>query len=134
MIPSFAKATEGKQDSRNKMNTLTKKHQIFARRKLRIRAKIHGTAERPRLAIFKSHKYIYAQIIDDDKSHTLAAFTSKDAKGKTPVERAKEVGVEIAKKAKLAKIDKVVFDRGGYIYTGKVKMVADAAREGGLQF
>lgn len=116
------------------MNTLEKKHAIFARRKLRIRAKIHGTEERPRLSIFKSHKYIYAQIINDDKGHTLVAFTSKDAKGKTPVERAKEVGIEIAKKAIAAKIGKVVFDRGGYIYTGKIKMVADAAREGGLQF
>jgi len=116
------------------MNTLQKKQAIFARRKLRIRAKVKGTAERPRLAIFKSHKYIYAQIINDDKGHTLVAFTSKDGKGKTPVERAKEVGIEIAKKAQSAKITKVVFDRGGYIYTGKVKMVADAAREGGLEF
>ena len=116
------------------MNTLQKKQLIFARRKLRIRAKIHGTAERPRLAIFKSHKYIYAQIIDDDKGHTLVAADSKTAKGKTPVERAREIGIDIAKKAMAAKISKVVFDRGGYIYIGKIKMVADAAREGGLQF
>lgn len=116
------------------MNTLQKKQAIFARRKTRIRAKIFGTAERPRLAIFKSHKYIYAQIIDDTKGHTLAAFDSKMSKTKTPVERAREVGAEIAKKAKAAKVTKVVFDRGGYIYTGKVKMVADAAREAGLEF
>ena len=116
------------------MNTLQKKQAIFARRKLRIRAKIRGSAERPRLAIFKSHKYIYAQVINDDVGHTLAAFNSRDSKAKTPGERAKEVGIEIAKKAKAAKITKVVFDRGGYIYTGKIKVVADAAREGGLEF
>ena len=116
------------------MNTLQTKQTIFARRKARIRAKISGTAERPRLAIFKSHKYIYAQVIDDTKGHTLVAFDSSKSKAKTPVERAREVGVEIAKKAKAAKITKVVFDRGGYIYTGKIKMVADAAREGGLEF
>ncbi len=116
------------------MSTLQTKQKIFARRKTRIRAKISGTAERPRLAIFKSHKYIYAQVIDDTKGHTLAAYNSSQSKAKTPVERAKEVGMEIAKKAKAAKVTKVVFDRGGYIYTGKIKMVADAAREGGLEF
>jgi large subunit ribosomal protein L18 len=116
------------------MNTLQKKQQIFARRKARVRAKIRGTAERPRLAIFKSHKYIYAQIINDDKGHTLVACDSSKMKAKTPVERAKEVGVEIAKKAKAAKITKIVFDRGGYLYTGKIKMVADAVRAGGLEF
>lgn len=116
------------------MKTLQKQDKIFARRKLRIRAKIHGTAERPRLSIFKSHKYIYAQIINDDKGHTLVSFDSKLSKAKKPVERAEEVGVEIAKKAKTAKITKVVFDRSGYLYTGKIKMVADAARKGGLEF
>lgn len=116
------------------MNTLQTKQKIFARRKARIRAKISGTAERPRLSIFKSHKYIYAQIIDDTKGFTLVAFNSSLSKAKTPAERAKEVGIEIANKAKLAKITKIVFDRSGYIYTGKIKMVADAAREGGLEF
>lgn len=116
------------------MNTLQKKQAVFARRKTRIRAKISGTSTRPRLAIFKSRKFIYAQVIDDTKGHTLAAYDSSMSKGKTPIERAKEVGVEIAKKAKTAQITKVVFDRGGYIYTGKIKMVADAAREGGLEF
>lgn len=107
---------------------------IFARRKARVRAKIHGTAERPRLAIFKSHKYIYAQIIDDDKGGTLVSADTRKAKNAKPVDRAKEVGIEIAKKAKAAKITKVVFDRAGYLYTGKIKVVADAAREGGLEF
>ncbi len=116
------------------MSTLQNKQAIFARRKARIRAKISGTAERPRLTIFKSHKYTYAQIIDDAKGHTLASTDSRTVKGTTPVERAKEVGAEIAKKAKAAKITKVVFDRNGYLYAGKIKVVADAAREGGLEF
>ncbi|MEI8327801.1 MAG: 50S ribosomal protein L18 [Candidatus Taylorbacteria bacterium] len=116
------------------MKTLQKKQLQFARRKARTRAKISGTAERPRLCVFKSHKYIYAAIVNDDKGHTLVAVDSRLMKGKTPVERAKEVGVEIAKKAKVANITKVVFDRGGYIYTGKIQMVADAARAGGLEF
>ncbi len=116
------------------MKTLQIQDKIFARRKARIRAKIHGTKERPRLSIFKSHKYIYAQIIDDDKGHTLVAFDSKQSKAKKPLERAEEVGTEIAKKAKEAKITKVVFDRSGYLYTGKIKMVADSARKGGLEF
>ncbi len=116
------------------MKTLQKKQAIFSRRKARIRAKINGTAERPRLAIFKSHKYLYAQIIDDTKGHTLVAADSRNIKGKTPVERAKGLGIEIAKKAKSAGITKVVFDRSGYIYTGKVKVIADAGREGGLEF
>ncbi len=116
------------------MNNLQKKQQIFARRKARIRAKISGTPERPRLAIFKSHKYIYAQVIDDTKGHTLASASTMTSKAKTPVEKAKDLGIDIAKKAKAAKISKVVFDRGGYMFIGKIKMVADAAREGGLEF
>ena len=116
------------------MKIIQKKQENFARRRMRIRAKINGTAERPRLAIFKSHRYIYAQLIDDDKSHTLASADSRAMKSGKPVDRAKEVGIEIAKKAKAAKITKVVFDRGGYIYGGKIAMVADAARAGGLEF
>lgn len=115
------------------MNTLQKNQAIFARRKARIRAKVSGTVERPRLAVFKSHQYIYAQLIDDTKGHTIAAADTRSHKGK-PVERAKALGLEIAKKAKAAKIGKVVFDRGGFLYAGKIKMVADAAREGGLEF
>lgn len=116
------------------MSTIQQKQNIFARRRARIRAKISGTAERPRLAIFKSHKYIYAQVIDDTKGHTLVSVDSRKIKGTTPVEKAKEVGIEVAKKAKAAKIGKVVFDRGGYLYAGKIKVVAEAAREGGLEF
>lgn len=84
-----------------------------------------GTAERPRLSIFKSNKFLYAQIIDDTKGHTLAQATSDDAK---------KVGLDIAKAAKALKIEKVVFDRGGYLYTGKIQSVAEGAREGGLNF
>jgi large subunit ribosomal protein L18 len=116
------------------MANIQKQDKIFARRKARIRAKIFGSTERPRLAVFKSHKYLYAQIIDDTKGHTLVSADSRQAKGQKPVDRAKEVGTSIAKKALAAKISKVVFDRGGYLYTGKIKVVADAAREGGLKF
>lgn len=116
------------------MNTSQAKQQKILRRHKRIRSTISGTAERPRLSVFKSHKYISAQIINDELGTTLAAFTSRDAKAKTPAEKAKEVGVQIAKKALTLKIAKVVFDRGGYLYTGKIKAVADGAREGGLVF
>ena len=110
------------------------KNEKFARRHARVRAKISGTKEMPRLSVFKSHKYIYAQIIDDTKGHTLASFDSRDAKGKTLSEKAKEVGTGIARKAITAKIKKIVFDRGGYLYAGKIKLVAEGAREGGLEF
>jgi len=116
------------------MANIQSQDKIFARRKARIRAKISGTSDRPRLTVFKSHKYIYAQIIDDTKGHTLVSADSREVKGKTPVERAKEVGLNLAKKGIAANISKVVFDRGGYLYTGKIKVVADAAREGGLVF
>ncbi len=106
----------------------------FARRAARVRAKIAGTAERPRLSVFKSHRYIYAQLIDDTKGNTLVAFSSKEAKGKSPADRAKEVGLGLAKKAVAAKVKKVVYDRGGYLYAGKIKLVAEGAREGGLEF
>lgn len=114
--------------------TLIKKQSQFARRKARIRARIVGASDRPRLSIFKSHRYLYAQIIDDSKGHTLASADSRKGKGKTPVARAEEVGVEIAKRAKDAKVSKVVFDRNGYLYVGMIKTVADAARKGGLEF
>jgi len=117
------------------MNSIIKKNnQKFERRHARVRAKISGTASRPRLSVFKSHRYMYAQLIDDTKGHTLASFSSKDVKGATPRDRAKEVGLGIAKKAIAIKIEAVVFDRSGYLYAGKIKIVADGAREGGLKF
>lgn len=95
----------------------------------RIRATVKGTAERPRLSIYKSSKYTYLQLIDDQSGHTLAV-----AKAKAGVESAKEAGAEIAKLAVDKGINKVVFDRSGYKYHGIVKAAADAARDGGLDF
>jgi large subunit ribosomal protein L18 len=115
-------------------SAITTQNKKFARRAARVRAKVNGTAERPRLSVFKSHRYIYAQIIDDVKGNTLVASSSKDVKGKSPADRAKEVGLDLAKKAMVAKIKKIVFDRGGYLYTGKIQLVAEGAREGGLEF
>ena len=103
------------------------------RRHKKIRTKIKGTGEVPRLAVFRSNRYVYAELIDDDKQITLAHATSLKSKGAT-VEKAKKVGLEIAEKAKALKIGKVVFDRAGFIYTGKIKAIADGAREGGLTF
>ena len=108
------------------------------RRKRRISFKVKGTAERPRLAIFRSNKAIYAQIIDDDAGKTLfsLATSSKDLKGKTKntKEGAQSLGEALAKKAMTSKIEQVIFDRAGYLYHGKVKAFADGARAGGLKF
>jgi len=104
------------------------------RLKRKIRAKIFGTKERPRLAVFRSSRFVYAQIIDDEKGRTLAAASDLKAKKGTKVEKAKGVGKAIAEKAKTAKIKSVVFDRGGFKYTGRVRSVAEAAREAGLNF
>jgi large subunit ribosomal protein L18 len=122
---------------------IQKKVEGRLRRKRRIKLKIRGTASRPRLSIFRSSKNIYAQIIDDSKGVTLVAASTKDKglsakiKGKSGggnKEAAKLVGLEVAKKAKAAGIKKIVFDRGGYLYHGRVKALAEAAREGGLEF
>ena len=113
------------------------KNKIRQKRHLRIRSHIHGTAERPRLNVFRSLAHIYVQIIDDDKQVTLTAASSmdKDFKGNGGnIEGAKLVGAAIAKKALAAGITEVVFDRGGYIYHGRIKALAEAAREGGLKF
>ena len=115
------------------MDTKIKKIQRDRRRK-RIRAKIFGTGEKPRFSVFRSNKYITAQLIDDSKGVTLAFATSKNFKGKSALERARMVGAEIAKQAKSKNISKVVFDRGGYLYTGSISAVADGAREAGLKF
>ena len=95
------------------------------RKHKKIRAKISGTSTCPRLSVYKSNTAIYAQLIDDDKAVTLASATGADAL---------KVGAEIAKKATAKKIEKVVFDRGGYIYTGKVRILAESARKAGLKF
>ena len=108
-----------------------------ARRHKRVRTKISGTAERPRLCVYRSNTNIYAQIIDDVAGTTLVSASTLDKSVKTKhanKEAAKEVGSLIAKRAKAKKISDVVFDRGGYIYHGVVKELADSAREGGLNF
>lgn len=102
----------------------------------RIRKKINGTKERPRLTVYRSNGEIYAQIIDDAQGHTLVSVSSrkmKELKG-TKVERSKETGKSLAQMAKDKGISSVVFDRGGYLYHGRVKSFAEGAREGGLQF
>lgn len=109
------------------------KQQSRQRIQLRIRKKVNGTAERPRLSVYRSSKSIYCQVIDDLKGHTLASASSLKLTG-TKSEQAVAVGKLIAERAKSAGIDNVVFDRGGYRYHGRVKALADAAREGGLKF
>jgi large subunit ribosomal protein L18 len=104
------------------------------RRHLRVRKKVTGTAERPRLVIFRSLKHISAQLVDDVARHTLATVTSTTIEGGKKTEKSTQVGKLIAAKAKDAGITKVVFDRAGYKYHGRVKAVADGAREGGLEF
>jgi large subunit ribosomal protein L18 len=117
------------------MNITKQKTAQRERRHNRIRAKVFGTAEMPRLSVYKSNKYMYAQLIDDDKGHTLAAASTKDIKGKKGMlEKAKQAGIDIAKLASTKKITTIVFDRGGFIYTGRVKALAEGAREGGLKF
>lgn len=105
--------------------------------KRRVRGKIHGTEERPRLSVYRSNKQIYAQVIDDASGKTLASASSlkmDDAQGVAKLEQAAKVGKAIAESAKAAGIESVVFDRNGYLYHGRIKQLADAAREGGLKF
>lgn len=108
------------------------------KRRLSIRSKIYGTSEMPRLSVFRSNKFIYGQVIDDDKANTLVEFSSNKlpvdvSKGKNNSEEAFEVGKEIAKRALEKGIKSVVFDRGGYRYHGRVKSLSEGAREGGLK-
>jgi large subunit ribosomal protein L18 len=122
------------------MITKGDKNKARLKRHLRVRKKIEGTTERPRLNIFRSSKHIYAQIIDDVKGVTLAAASTveKELEGQVSnggnVEAARKVGELIAKRAKEQGINQVVFDRGGYLYHGRVQALADAAREAGLDF
>ena len=113
---------------------------VIRRQKLRwrIRTKLHGTAEKPRLSVFRSNSDIYVQLIDDNNGVTLAAASSREkdiaAQGGNKVGKSLSVGKAIAQKAKALGIESCVFDRGGYLYHGRVKSVADGAREGGLKF
>ncbi len=102
--------------------------------KYRVRNKISGTAERPRMSVFRSNKQIYVQIIDDLSGKTLASVSSLKLEGVSKKEKSEKVGQLIAEKAKEAGIVSVVFDRNGYLYHGRIKAVADAARNGGLNF
>lgn len=104
------------------------------RRRAKIRARVRGTAERPRLAVFRSVKHCYAQLIDDERGVTLAAASDAKAKGKTKTERAHAAGKALAEAGKKKGVGKVVFDRGGFAYHGRVKALAEGAREGGLEF
>ena len=119
---------------RKQLNIMATKLDKRIRLKKKIRAKILGTTERPRLSVFRSNKFIYAQVIDDGKSKTLVQASDVKIKKCTKIERAKEVGKLIAQACKGAKIEKIVFDRNGFKYTGRVKLVADSARAAGLKF
>lgn len=110
----------------------TSKREKKQRRHRRVRAKVRGSKDRPRLSLFRSNRYLWAQIIDDEEARTLAHASSKEIK--KAGNSAEEVGKLIAKRALEKKIDKVVFDRGGYKYHGVVKALADGARKGGLKF
>lgn len=118
------------------MITQNKRNEIRQRIHARIRRKLSGTAERPRLNVYRSLNHIYVQVIDDQKGETLASVSTLAMKLKTGgnVASAKEIGKSIAEKAKEKGIKKVVFDRGGFLYHGRIKAVADAAREAGLEF
>src|ERR1700740_2991405 len=124
---------------RAEMLTLSSKNQTPRRVHERMRKKVLGTSERPRLNVYRSLNHIYVQVIDDLKGVTLVSANSAEGKKESRTNggnlaAAKTVGKSIAERAKAKGIDKVVFDRGGYIYHGRVKALADAAREGGLQF
>lgn len=126
----------GRQEKRQKQQLNL--HMTFAKREIRTRIKVRGRVERPRLSVYKSNKYMSAQIIDDTRAITLVSVTEKalgklGELGKDGVGKAKELGKMIAEKALRLKIKKVVFDKGGYAYHGKIKAIADGAREGGLE-
>jgi large subunit ribosomal protein L18 len=116
--------------------TVITKPQARLKRRHRVRAKVIGTAERPRISVFRSNRGIFAQLIDDDAGRTLAAvqWTEAELRSLKPMEQATEAGKLLASRAKAQGIESAVFDRGGYQYHGRVKALADGAREGGLTF
>src|ERR687895_2330547 len=117
------------------MSTVTSPQKRLKRRR-RVRAKVHGTAERPRISVFRSNRGIFAQLIDDDAGVTLASvnWIEADLRSLKPMEQAKRAGELLAERAKAAGVDTAVFDRGGYQYHGRVQALAEGAREGGLNF
>ncbi|MBO5616501.1 MAG: 50S ribosomal protein L18 [Prevotella sp.] len=112
----------------------TKKQERRIKIKYRVRKNVNGTAERPRLSVFRSNKQIYVQVINDVTGKTLASASSLGLEAMPKIEQAQKVGALVAEKAKAAGVTSVVFDRNGYLYHGRVKALADAAREGGLNF
>jgi large subunit ribosomal protein L18 len=116
--------------------TVQTKPQRRMRRRRRVRAKIRGSAERPRLSVFRSNRGMFAQLIDDDAARTLASvsWTEADLRGLSPLEQAKRAGETLAGRAKEAGVETCLFDRGGYRYHGRVRALAEGAREGGLRF
>ncbi len=116
--------------------TVLSKPTMRLRRRRRVRAKVRGSAERPRISVFRSNRGISVQLIDDDAGRTLTAvnWTEADLRELRGAEQAKQVGLRLAERAKAAGIETVVFDRGGYQYHGRVQALADGAREGGLTF
>jgi large subunit ribosomal protein L18 len=117
------------------MTVLTKPQRRLSRRR-RVRAKVHGTAQRPRISVFRSNRGIFAQLIDDEAGRTLAAvnWTETDLRTFTGSDQAREVGKLLAQRAQAVGVESAVFDRGGYQYHGRVKALADGAREAGLNF
>jgi large subunit ribosomal protein L18 len=117
------------------MAVLTKPQKRLRRRR-RVRAKIRGSAERPRISVYRSNRGVFAQLVDDDAGKTIASvsWTEGELKGLARMEQAKKAGELLAARAKEAKVETVVFDRGGYQYHGRVKALAEGAREGGLKF
>ena len=117
------------------MTVLTKPQKRLRRRR-RVRAKVRGTAERPRVSVFRSNRGIFAQLVDDDSGHTLASvsWTEGDLRSLKPMEQANAAGKLLAERAKAVGVERAVFDRGGYQYHGRVKALAEGAREGGLIF
>jgi large subunit ribosomal protein L18 len=117
------------------MTVLTKPAQRLRRRR-RVRAKVQGTAERPRISVFRSNRGLYVQLIDDDAARTIASvnWIEPELRSLKPIEQAKRVGELLAERAKAAGIEQAVFDRGGYQYHGRVQALAEGAREGGLRF
>ncbi len=119
-------------------NRTSNKQVVRFKRKKRIRSRIEGTSERPRLSVFRSNKHLYLQLVDDVQGHTLVAASTSESDMKekfgATIEGAKAVGNLLAKRALAKQVAEVVFDRSGYLYHGRIKAVADAAREGGLKF
>jgi len=116
------------------MSTTAIKKEKRNRRHARVRAKVSGTADRPRLSVFRSNRFLYAQVINDEQGKTLCALDTRKVTGENARARANALGEKIAEMAKKAGVEQVVFDRGGFLYTGSIKEFADSARKGGLTF